>query len=677
LQYFWIGFKQQYEIMKPIFPIYIALFFTIHLLIFLSSALRFRKWSESDEGDIVLGIPFLFVFFGTIGAILTVGIHGLFSWLGVPVLLFFSLVGKLKFRKPGWILKWHLPAFIFGAVFFLLKIFVLFDSEKNSFYCTFHDDYSYLSQINLLKSEGRESHFSELIRSSFNLEFQYKIYHLIEFYFVLFFKGIFGGTTYHWFHFFLKPILNVFAILSLGSFISSRYPRKGSAILIILISALFYSTLRFNLVDDFIYQLFKFDFLKGVFFQNYYFPAPLSYHVSYKISLSFIFLIPVFFIWIKNQKGLLSLIAVSALCGITSIAFIPFCALLFFCSVSTIFILKDKTVIGIWLAVLFMILCKVLIFIYQGNDGLARFVFSSFFTGFNLVFENFYWHFFYFSLFVLVFTRASNVKKSAAFTLLLFPCIYIFPSILFKFYALLIFSFLFYFIFRRSAFTRNVFLSKIVPIFIFLYYIVSFFPGIANLSQVYSNVLFLIICLVLLEFVFCINIKLQFLSHFLAIAFLLTINIPAIVYDNKTPLHREAIPENFFTDPIVNGNVINVLSVSEYFGAPYIDQYQLGQGLCNRLDNLAISMGGLENLDSASIHSFHQTGHFNSLRRFPAYQELCIQKLSIGQFLRKCKIKLVLVENKVPLKPYLTTLKPLCKRVYHEPERDYFILVLR
>jgi hypothetical protein len=180
-----------------------------------------------------------------------------------------------------------------------------------------------------------------------------------------------------------------------------------------------------------------------------------------------------------------------------------------------------------------------------------------------------------------------------------------------------------------------------------------------------------------LELVFYSNIKFQLLSHVFVIAFLLCINIPAIVYDNKTPLHREVIPENFFTDPIVNGNVINVLSVSEYFGAPYIDQFQLGHGLCNRLDNLAISMGGLENLDSASMHIFNQTGHINSLRRIPAYQERCIKKLSIEQFLRKCKIKLVLVENKVPLKPYLTTLKPLCKRVYHESERDYFILVLR
>jgi|GEM_PF-5522194 hypothetical protein len=664
--------------MAQLIPVLLALLFVVHLMLFLAGFIRFSKWSESAEIDLILGIPFFIVLFGTAGAILTVGMNGIFSWIGPAVLLFFIRIGKVKCNDALFHFRWHLAGFLLAIIFFLLKFFVLYDPASGTFFCTFHDDYSYISQINLLHSQARESHFSELVRLAFHMDHQYKIYHLIEFYFILLFKAFFGGNAFQWFHFFLKPFLNVMAILMVTAFISERYPKhKGNFCFVLLCSALFYTTLRFNLADDFLNQVLHLDFLKSVFFQNYYFPAPLSYHVSYKISLAFIFLIPVFFLWIRNKRDIMSLICTSSLAVVTSIAFVPFCGLLFLLSLCSLYISDRKSNTGVWILILIVLSLVVFKSAYDGKQDILKFIFGTFFRNFNLIFENYYWQFFYFSLFILLFIRTGRWQKFGSVLLLIFPLVFVFPSLLFKIYSAAIIFLVLFFTTRKSGFIHNDFIKILVPLFILLYFSASLFPLIPNLAQVHSNIMFLLVSLVLLEYIFQSRIRIWPLSILFPCLLLLVFNVPAIAYDNRTPLHKEQIPEGFFTEPVWKNRSVNILSISEYPSAPFLDQFQLGQGIYNRMDNAVISMAGFELLDSGSIDIIRETGFISSLKRIPAWQELYDQNTSLADFIVKRRIKVVLIEKNIRFAHYLMELSPMTKNRYYEPNRGYYLLVLK
>lgn len=513
---------------------------------------------------------------------------------------------------------------------------------------------------------------------AFNLDYNYKIYHLIEFYFILFFKEFFGGNSFQWFHFFLKPFLNTLALLLVTSFISFRYPKhKGNFWFILLCSLLFYTTLRFNLADDVLNQFLHLDFLKGVFFQNYYFPAPLSYHVSYKISLSFIFLIPVFFLWIRDKRDILSIICVSSLAVVASIAFIPFCGLLMLISFCCLFISERKASAAVWILILIVLSLVIFKSVFDGKHDLLKIIFSTFFRNFNLIFENFYWQLFYFSLFVILFINTGKWQKFGSVLLLVFPLVFLSPSLLFKIYSAAVIFLILFFVKRKSGFLQNEFIQFLAPLFILLYFSVSLFPLIPNLAQVHSNIMFLLISLVLLEYIFQSRIRISSLSFLFPGLLLLALNFPAIAYDNRTPLHKERIPEDFFRESVFKNRTVNIISISAYPAAPFLDQFQLGQGIYNRLDNAVISMAGFELLDSNSMHTIRETGFIASLKRIPAWQELYDQKKSLEDFIIKRRIKVVLIENDSRFNHYFSDLQPRIKSRYHEPVRNYYLLVLK
>jgi len=664
--------------MQESIQIGIVLILVVQAFLLAASSIRFHNWSDSEESDIIFGIPFWFILFGTIGSFLTVGLGGLNSIAGIPVLLFLAWRGKLKISKPRIIPNWHLAGLLLSIIFFLVKFLVLYDPITDNFFCSFHDDYSYLQQINLLESQQIESHFSELIRSAFFMDVKYKAYHLIEFYFVLLSKALFGGSSFSWFNFFLKPFLNLCAVLSCLAFFQNRYPKQTKFWPCLILVLLFYSTLRFNLIDEFLSQLFTSSYWKAIFFQNYYFAAPLSYFVSYKIALAFIFLVPLFSVWTKGKSQFIDLCAITAMGTLISIAYLPFFAVISGLSLLDSFI-PQKTTRKLFIILLLALSIGQFFLIGNGGvGGLLKFSFSLFFSDFNLVFENYYWQLFYFSALLIAFTRKSHRIKSLALLLLLFPLVYLSPGILFKVYSMLVIGATVYLLVKNPAFTQNPFFHTFLPTLAFLYFLMPLLPGIPNLGQVFSNYLFPLVILSLLEYLFHSSLNLKPSAILGMAGLIIFVNWPAIAYDNRTPLHSEIISDEFFRENCFKEKWVNIISITSYTIIPAIDQHQLGQGILNRADNAIISMAEFEEIsDAANLEIFRKMGFLSWLKRIPAYEETIIKRKSLNQFLAERKVKVVLLENSPQFENYLKSLLPITAKQYSEEISGYRILVLK
>ena len=664
--------------MEEIFRIGLSLLVTVHLLLFIATSFRFRKWSESEEEDLIFGIPFLFILMGTIGSFMTVGLNGITSIAGIPVLLLVGWRGRFELQKPRFLIKWQMAGFLLWVLFFSLRIYVLYDFELDQFFCAFHDDYSYLMQINLLEIHGVETGFWELIRKSFDLNYNYTVYHYIEFYFILLLKPIFGGNTFGWFNIFLKVFLNTFAIISSTALFYKSFKINHKFWSVVSIVLLFFTTLRFNVVDDFIGKMFNTLYFKSVFFQNYYFPSPLSYHVSYKIALAFLFLIPIFSVLKKKNFDYLDSISIILFSSIVSIAILPLLGLLF----AGLFgqrLFKNKNLVQyiLWVSILFLAGIQYYIFKSSSSPSILQFSFSTFFKSFNLIFENFYWHLFYFSLILLFFTRIGLVSKISLMVILGFPLVYLSPGILFKVYAGFILGILVLFFIRKHSFTKDAFVTTYIPSFIFLYFLVPIFPSVANLSLTYSNYLFPIVCLCLIQFLFEREVNISLVGRFALLAIVLMVNIPAISYDNKTPLHREVIPKEFFKENVLKDRCVRMLSINNYPTIPYLHRHLLGQGILNRLDNIVVANGGFENFDSSMLEVFRSTGYLSILFRTPAYEEMVLNHKTLEQFLKERNVKVVLLEKMKGTDDYLKILLPMTASRYYEKELGYHILVLK
>lgn len=664
--------------MQELIRLGVVLVVLIPCFILIAGTIRFKSWSDSIEYDLLFGVPFLFVLLATLGAISTVGFKGLTSLTGIPALAFVAWRGRITFQKPDKMTKWIISGIVLSIVFMSVKVLTLVNFNTGNFLCSFHDDYSYIQQINLLESQRIETHFSELIRSAFYMGSEYKLYHLVEFYFVLLFKPFLGGNSFSWFNFFLKPFLNVLAVLcSVAFFFRGNGNRLSGYWSTLIVVVLFYTTLRFNLLDEMIRDLIPLKYWKAVFFQNYYFPSPLSYHVSYKIALAFIFVLPVFAVWRKEGKRFFDLISFSVLAFIVSVAYLPLCGLITGISLVDQFLPK-RVSRGLLFASL--ILLPVSQFFLEQKTGLVGFVhfgYATFFSGFNLIFENYFWHLFYFSVLVVGFSTIKAPTRLFALLLLLFPFIYFSPGLLFKVYSSLILICIFFLVYKRHPIITNPFAHTFLPALAFLYFLFPLFPGIANLDQVFSNYLFPLICLGILDFLFSTNFRTPKAALVVIVLVILFVNGPAIVYDNSTPVHEERIPDRFFQEPVFSQKWVNILSISTYPIKPAIDQHQLGQGILNRMDNVAISMGGFDDIGPNELEIFQKTGFTQWLHRIPAYEEMILKKSSLEDFISKHKVKVVLVEKNPSLEQYRKRLLPVTATEYTEGKSGYRILVLK
>jgi hypothetical protein len=648
----------------------------VHIIIFIVLSFRFRNWSKSQEEDLIFGFPFIVLLLGTIGSLFTVGIFGIISVFGIPALLFYGWIGQLKFQNPQNTIKWHISGLVLWLTFFLIRFYALYDFKTNQFFCTFHDDYSYILQTNLLESTQRESGCWELLRKLFGLDYNYQFYHFIEFYFILFFKKILGGNTFNWFNIIFKSSLQSLAVLTATSFVLLRSNTKTKFYLVLFSVLLFFTTLRFNLIDDTIAKYFPHPYFKSVFFQNYYFSSPLSYFGSYKISLGFIFIIPILNLFYITKIRNADIIALSIPSVLATVVSIPILVTLSISRIASKFISNRQIALY---ATLSIFIIALFIYFITGSYRTVRinqFLFTLFFFNFNFLFENFYWLMFYFGTIVLTFTRMRNINKIVLTIILLFPLIYILPGLGFKIYSGLFLLLLFYLIWTNHWFFRNNITNIFIPSLFLIHFLGIFFNhffAIADIGQAYTNYMQLIICLGLSVFLFQYEIRRRSLLLTLIFLFLGLVNVPAIIYDNKTPLHREIIPSKFFDETILKKDIVRCISISENHNNPYLHRYLLGNGILNKCDNVFISNGGFGNPDNQTINNFKSMGYYNIISRLPEYEFLNNSTKEFKDFIIEKNINIVLIENSIFGQKYKDSILPITRKIYHETERDYDI----
>jgi hypothetical protein len=659
--------------MEELIPILAALALGIHGTLLTASAIRFRRWSGSREENLIIAVPYLFVAFATAGSLLTVGLNGLTGLSGLAVLLATGWRGKLTIDRPFFSLQWHLTGLLMWITVTAVKFYALYDFDNGDFLCSFHDDYSYIMQTNLLDINGKEGLFWELIRGAFGMEFQYSFYHYSEFYIILLFKSIFGGNTFLWFNFFLKGFIHTLALICTTAFFHNQFRAKYTIFQIGLLSFLIFSTLRFNLADDLVAPFLGTAYSKSVFFQNYYFPSPLSYHVSYKISIAFIFILPLIE-WIRTGRtGIPEFASVVLLGASVTIAIIPICfTTLFLYAIDKLFPRYVKAAAFLSIAAGIFLVSYFL----NSYENIFRYSYSVFFSSFNLLFENFYWQLFYIGCLIVFLVRTSAKNKLMIAGVLAFPLVYLFPSVLFKVFSLFILIVAVRLAIKRNI-LRNLPLRYFAPSIAFLYLSCLCFPGIANLSQVYSNYLFPVISLILLQYLFQLDPRMSKPSIAVVLLIVLLVNLPAVAYDNRVPLHRESIPDNFFREPVLNERVVRVLSINNYPSVPFLHRYMLGQGLMNRLDNVVITNGGFEYFGPKEIEVFRQTGYLKLLQRNPAYEDMILNRNSLKEFIEKRKVKIVLLEKTPDYQQKLRILLPMTRKRYRETVLGYDILMLK
>ena len=661
--------------MIEIIPLALIIGPLIHLFLFGVFSLRFNRWCESVEENLIYGIPFLFLLISFLGSLYTVGFEGIISILGLPVLLLIAIAGKVSIHRPVKTMKWHAGAAILWPLFLLLRFYTLFDFKTGDFFAAYYDDYSYILQINLLEKTRTESGFWELIRIPFGLDFKYSIYHYIEFYFILFFKTLLPGTSFVWFNFYLKIFLQTVAVISTSAYFYKNSARKPGFWLVLSAVLLFYTSLRFNLVDDFFFKIYPTSFSKAVFFQNYYFAAPLSYHVSYKVALGFIFLIPLFLVFQRTEIRIPELFAFGISAVLASIISLPFVATLIVIRIGINTSSKKTVLLILWLFII-MLTTALFYFTDSSRTGLLRYAYSLFFHHFNLIFENYYWQIFYLGSMIILFARIKSFFKIGLAFVLLFPLVYLSPNLLFKIYALYAVLFFIYLLNSSPKFRENQFITIYFPALLFVNSAISFIP-LTDVGQAFTNYHFPVICLAILSIFFQFEYKSSSFVFILVLLFFLVFNSPAIIYDNKTPLHREIIPARFLREECLKEEMVNILSISTYTSVPFChNRFLLGHGLMNKLDNVFISSGGFETIADSSLRAFVQSGLSIVMLRNPVYEETIAKRKGIERFLIEKNIKVVLIEKESKLDFYVNIIKPLSKKCYQEEEKGYQIFVL-
>ncbi len=191
-------------------------------------------------------------------------------------------------------------ALVFSFLFFFRLSFMA-DWENESWKAMFKDDYFYAANLSAIFHTQTESRLNEITLMNLGLGNIYQIYHFFTFSIGIFLKLITQAQSYFIFNFFIIPFFQLFAfcgLFSAGLFLKAS-PFRAS-----LIAMFVLSSLRYSLIDDFIFHIFKINiFSRSVIFQNYFGNQLLNSGFGLKFCIA-IGLISMFFININNIRVL-------------------------------------------------------------------------------------------------------------------------------------------------------------------------------------------------------------------------------------------------------------------------------------------------------------------------------------------------------------------------------------
>ena len=581
--------------------------------------------------------------------------------------------GKPTLRKLNKGAKWFWAAGILISLFWALKLYIQVDWTQNNLYCAFHDDNTYIQICNLLKVIGKETTFVELQREGYGMDSKYALYHYTEFYLIHFFSAFWKGNSAYGFHFFLKPLFFNLSILLIIAFGLSRSKQNHFWVLFI-VSVCILISLRFILLDDIINSIFPSNYWKSVFFQNYYFSSMLSYHVSYKICIAIFAIIPFFHSLETNRIN--SSVLFFLFSFILSLANVPYLLLMaFFHVIYKIDILTKLT--KLILPGIFVFGLLVFFRFSPENSSIFKTIFGFSFSNFNLVFENFYWMCFPIFGFMAITEYRSN-KFWFYLLFLLFPIVYIYPSILFKVYFFLIIL-ISYFAFNWNILLKNRLTVLVVYPILSLIAIHPLLNQIPNADQVFTNALFPSISILL---VFIVSQKLIFKwrkSYSLLIfAWVMFVQIPSIAYDQKTPLHKESLPDELRKNNVWKDKIVRLVSISKYEHFPAIDEDMRGSVLFNSFSNIVNTLAGFEHIHSDDRNFLNTSGFLNShIVRLPYFSYAGFENKSLEHFCKSHDVRVITIDNKKEYEHLLNIIEKFEESRYYIPETNYYIVITK
>jgi hypothetical protein len=592
--------------------------------------------------QLLYNVPMMLLLLSAIGASISVGF---FSIVSTGTLLL--IIGLLIFLRPqinkidnG--IPLLIGVFLIYSTLFWLRVWLHYDTSNQNWFCIHHDDYSYIQQTNLLALTGKESHFYELIRAHFGLDFVYKPYHYPEFYLIILLKKLFGGSTYLWLQIGIKSLLAVTALHALYAYAQSK--QKGAYWWwILVISALFF-TLRYIIPDDFLRDIIPGRYAKSVFFQNYYGVHPLSYFRGYKVALAIIYVLPVYFL--VQQKSFIAAILFSMAASIVSVGLLPICMIMVAWALAKQWFTKYWVLSGVVLFTVGSLSFKY--YTSAQKTSLLAFLNNEWQFIFNQIFEHHFWQIFFVAI-ALLMLGVKGIRRVYAILLCLFPLIYVQYNILFKIFSLLALSGVLYYELRQKDDEKSIFNNALFWGMALLYGCLPYVAHIANTGQVYTNVLFLFVCVVCIDVLQLHTFANAKIVAVFASIYIVVMALPALIYDAKVPLHSEVIPNKVTSFIGRSGQYVNALSLSTYPHSPHIDHDQLGNGLLNVSDKVVVTLGGIEMLSNKDSILIKNIGYGGFLDRLPYTEWLRKKRYTelngLIPFIQQYNIKMVLLEN--------------------------------
>lgn len=655
--------------------------FQIYLigLVFLIGALAIGdsvSWlkDESFSDSRLLGIPLFLLLAALVGALITVGLKSSVVLLSLPLLvfLFWHSDLKLNFNLQFSLFNW----LIIGVfhLFWVLQVWPICDFQNNSFRLTHHDDYSYINLVNLIQQTGEEGLFTELNRVVHGLDGNYHFYHYFEFYLICLIQKIGGLANYQNYHFFLVPVLQVLAFSQFVKFV--RIKTQLSPWVLFAFSLFLFTSLRYTCVDEWVNSILKWSYFKGVFFQNYSYPHPLSFFFGYKLCLAFLFVLPV--LESLEKKHLLRSLFFVGLSSVVSLALMPFVLGSFLLYLFSKFI-NPKLAFYLAFASLF---CSLTLFWSPGFsvEFLPSQVSGRIQKLVNLFFENYY---LVISAAAIVLIFGSRLqRKELLVGIPLFPLVYLAHGLLFKIFLLYLIFLVGYFLSRCHQRPAWSFVFKPQnSVMMGLFAIVPVFSGIADFGQIFFNLVLLLLLVFLLDCVSTSKIKLSDSVGSIFFGMFLLLNLPAIRFDRSMPLKDQRIPNLDYFQPTSSNGPIRILSVARYKHLPYLYHDIVGNALLNRFNHVFISPGGLEFLDSSGIENVKNSGHWPYIQRIPYFEFIqshpAPPAVSLRNYVNEFSIDAVCVENDTLFSEYVSLIQPMIKRRIRVEDGNYQILLLK
>jgi hypothetical protein len=655
--------------------------FLIYLisLIFLTGALAFSnslRWKHEriDSESGLIGIPLYLWFSSLLGALLTVGFKSSITLISIPLIGFLiwnsslNLKFRLIFSSSNWLIMclFHL--------FWLLQDFALADFQEGDFRLTHHDDYSYINLVNLIQFTGKESLFTELNRVVHGLDGEFKFYHYFEFYLIAIIQKIGGRANYLNYHFFLVPILQTLAFAQFHQFV--RLKTGISSWVLFSFSLLLFSSMRYFCVDEWLNAFLGWKYFKGVFFQNYSYPHPLSFFFGYKLCLAFIFVLP--FLYFQDLGKKTQAAFFIGLSSMVSIALLPLVFGSFILSQLSRFIPPKSAfylasgLLLVSLSLLWSADFSVTVDLSAVPGRIQKLV--------NLLFENYFLVIALTALVVIIKSKLSNRIFLAG--LPLFPLVYLAHGILFKLYLLYLVALAIYFLAKSQKSTGWEFIFKPqYTAMIGLFVIVPIFNSVADFGQIFFNLVFLMLLVFILDFLSSAKVGFSSSAGGLFFGLFLVFNLPAIRFDRSMPVKDERIPNLEVFDPEKQKGPVRVLSIARYRHLPYLYHDILGNAILNHYNHVFISPGGLEFIDSTGIQNLKNSGHWTYVNRIPYFEYMQSHPepgpLALLHYVEKYSINALCVENDSVFKEYISLIQPLVTNRIQVKDGNYEILLLK